>query len=82
MSLPSSLVDLGYVHPGINVCAVAFDDDGASFRRRKLTGPCFCCVVIIELASFYNDLARLGELVPPECSLGRFCIGHAFDNTD
>jgi hypothetical protein len=24
----------------------------------------------------------LGELVAPECSLGWFCIGHAFDNTD
>jgi hypothetical protein len=24
----------------------------------------------------------LGELVAPEWSLGWFCIGHAFDNTD
>jgi len=27
-----SLVDLGHVHPGVNVCAVAFDHDGAGFR--------------------------------------------------
>ena len=64
------------------MCAVAFDDDGATFRCGKLASLCFCCVVAIELASFYNGLVRLGELVAPECSLGWFCIGHAFDNTD
>ena len=64
------------------MCAVAFDDDRATFRRRKLASLCFCCVVTIELAGLHNGFVRLGELVAPECSLGWFCIGHAFDNTD